>query len=89
MGCKIWGEEFLVCLPNADKNKSIEIAERMRKKIENKIFEFGDIIIKATTSFGVHTSVANDESSILSLINSADKNLYRAKEKGRNRVMSS
>lgn len=83
------GEEFLVCLPNADKNKSIEIAERMRKKIENKIFKFGDIIIKVTTSFGVYTSVANDESSIPSLINSADQNLYRAKENGRNRVMSS
>lgn len=83
------GEEFLVCLPNADKNKSIEIAERMRKKIENKIFKYGDISIKVTTSFGVHTLADNDDSSISSIINSADKNLYSAKESGRNRVMSS
>ena len=82
------GEEFLICLPNADNNKAVEIAERMRKKIENKVFKFGDIDIKVTTSFGVHTLEENDNSSISSVINFADENLYRAKEAGRNKVMA-
>lgn len=83
------GEEFLISLPKADNNKAVEIAERMRKKIEDSVFKFGDINIRVTTSFGVHTLADNDNSSISTVINFADANLYRAKEAGRNRVMSS
>jgi two-component system cell cycle response regulator len=83
------GEEFLISLPKADSNKAVEIAERMRKKIEDSVFKFGDISIKVTTSFGVYTLVENENSSISTVINFADENLYKAKEAGRNRVMSS
>ncbi|MBC8062896.1 MAG: GGDEF domain-containing protein [Clostridiaceae bacterium] len=83
------GEEFLICLPTANKDKAFEIAERMRKKIQNEIFEFEGSNIKVTTSFGVHTLVQNDESTIESIINFADVNLYKAKKSGRNMTISS
>lgn len=82
------GEEFLICLPNTDKEDAIEIAERMRRKIENSVYDYEGIKIKITVSFGVHTLVTNDASSIESIIGFADKNLYRAKTSGRNKVIS-
>jgi len=82
------GEEFLICLPKAQQHRSIEIAERMRKKIEDSIFEFEGKEIRITTSFGVHSLVYDDGSSLESLISFADKNLYKAKESGRNKVVS-
>jgi two-component system, cell cycle response regulator len=82
------GEEFLVCLPNTSNDIAAKIAERMREKIENKVFEFEGQKIHLTTSFGVYTLVQADESSIETIIDKADKNLYKAKNSGRNAVIS-
>lgn len=82
------GEEFLVCLPNTDKDVAILIAERMRSKIAERVFEYEGKTFKLTTSFGIHSLITNEESNIESVINFADKNLYKAKQSGRNRVIS-
>lgn len=83
------GEEFLICLPNTKKDVAALIAERMRTKIEDRIFEYEGIKIKLTISFGVHSLVNEDESNIEDIINLADQNLYKAKNSGRNMVVSS
>lgn len=83
------GEEFLICLPNTDKAKAAEIAERMRQKIESRVFEYEKLQIRLTISFGVYTLGAESESSIESLIRFADHNLYEAKNSGRNKVVAS
>lgn len=82
------GEEFLVCLPYTNRESAIEIAERMRKKIENSVYEFEGKKIQLTISFGVHTMVHSEESSIETIVGLADKNLYKAKNSGRNKVIS-
>lgn len=81
------GEEFLICLPNTSKDKAYEIAERMRKKIENSVYESDGNTIRVTISFGIHTLVHSDDSSIEAIIGLADKNLYKAKDAGRNKVV--
>ena len=83
------GEEFLICLPNTNKDIAIKIAERMRKKIQDRVFEYDGQKMKLTTSFGVYSVVSDDDSSLESLISFADKNLYKAKQDGRNLVVSS
>ena len=83
------GEEFLVCFPVTKEGKAMEIAERMRKKIENAVFEFKGVKIKLTTSFGVHTLLHDVDCDLESAINYADKNLYKAKQSGRNMVIAS
>lgn len=83
------GEEFLICLPSTQKDRAIQIAERMRKKIEAKEYEYDGNKIKLTVSFGVHTLVQNTETDLQALIGFADKNLYAAKDSGRNKVVSS
>lgn len=83
------GEEFLICLPNTDKEIATKIAERMRKNIQDIVFEYEGQKIKLTTSFGVYSVVSDDDLSLESLISFADKNLYKAKQSGRNLVISS
>ncbi|KUO60451.1 MAG: hypothetical protein APF84_06220 [Gracilibacter sp. BRH_c7a] len=83
------GEEFLVCLPNTKKDIATKIAERMRTKIQDKDFKYEGQNINITTSFGVYSIVSDNDSNLESLINFADKNLYKAKQSGRNQVISS
>lgn len=58
----------------------------MRQKIEQQLFEYGDIKIRITASFGVHC-IKNLDMDVGSFIEFADKKLYDAKCSGRNRTV--
>ncbi|MCY6369349.1 GGDEF domain-containing protein [Clostridium ganghwense] len=75
------GEEFLIICPDTTMQQALHMAERLRKAIETYKFS---VVNKRTGSFGVATYKNRD--TIESLINRADKGLYKAKENGRNRV---
>lgn len=79
------GEEFLICLPGADSDKALKIAERIRKKVQNKIFSYEGNNFNITCSFGVCTK--NEDISYLEFIECADKKLYTAKKTGRNKTV--
>lgn len=83
------GEEFLILLPNTSLDCALVVAEKVRVAIEANIknprqitgsFGVGALECKAGT-MGRH----NTAEIISTLLESADKALYRAKEKGRNR----
>jgi len=83
------GEEFLVTLPETDLDGALHLSERLRRVISEKKFDIGTKKIKITASFGVagfDSGNAGDEISFDTLINHADKYLYKAKNEGRNRV---
>ena len=80
------GEEFIVCLPNTDKEFARTIAERMRKSIEETIFSYNEEKIKLTSSFGLCTLTSEERVDYEALIQCADKKLYEAKKTGRNKV---
>lgn len=80
------GEEFLICLPSAGLEKAIEIAELMRKTVENNAIFCGEHTVKITASFGVCSIKPTTGASVVNLIELADKKLYIAKNNGRNRV---
>jgi len=82
------GEEFVICLPDANGLQSLSIAERMRKKVEEmKIIPPDDPqSSNITASFGVASYRLESEDSLDSLTGRADKAMYRAKREGRNRV---
>lgn len=80
------GEEFIIVLNNADIQTAYEISEEIRKKIEDKEFIYDDIHIKITSSFGVYCT-DNKKADADDLIIEVDKNLYKAKQAGRNKTI--
>jgi len=81
------GEEFIAMLPDATGSQALLLGERLRKMIEQRPFMTEDgQTIRVTVSIGVAQAKAPYEKK--EIISQADKALYRAKETGRNRVVS-
>ncbi|HCY86685.1 MAG TPA: GGDEF domain-containing protein [Desulfobacteraceae bacterium] len=79
------GEEFFAILPETDKVKAMELADRLRAKIASLRIPWNDGNIRVTASFGVAELTPNAD--ISRLIEDADTMLYKAKINGRNTVM--
>ncbi len=78
------GEEFVVVLPGCDLVKGTSVAERLRVAIAARPVDSGGRVIAVTASFGLASW--DGAASVDSLVESADRALYRAKRAGRNRV---
>lgn len=76
------GEEFIILAPETDLSGALTHAERLRNDIEK--FDF-QTVGHITSSFGVSEFIAESDN-LETLLNRADKALYRAKDYGRNRV---
>jgi len=81
------GEEFSIFLPQTSKEQAISVSERLREKIAESEIQAYDEKVKLTISIGVATFPENSRDKDL-LIEVADKALYQAKQKGRNRVFA-
>ncbi len=80
------GEEFLICLPGAPLSFANELAEALRKKLEDTTIECSNYRVNITASFGVASITPKPGFTAEELIGQADKKLYEAKRNGRNRV---
>jgi len=82
------GEEFLMLLPETDREQAILVSERVRAAVERKLFFYDKKDIKLTISLGVAWLQASDNIPADELLRKADDRLYRAKKIGRNRVVA-
>ena len=82
---RIGGEEFAILLPETEIEYGLEIADRLRKKVDMADIVFEDNKLKLTISAGISDSDSNDLT-VDAVLNRADVALYEAKEGGRNRV---
>jgi len=87
--CRYGGEEFIMLLPNTSIGGANAYSEKIRKKIEDLTVEIDDkITITFTISLGVSQIDFIKDKNIEAVINRADKALYKAKNEGRNQVVS-
>lgn len=84
---RIGGEEFAVCCPDADLAGAYAIAERIRQNCEDRWVQHEHTRFRFTVSLGV-TSISTQDRSFDEVLNRADRLLYEAKSKGRNRSMT-
>jgi diguanylate cyclase (GGDEF)-like protein len=84
---RIGGEEFLAILPGTLVDHAVDVAERLRRRVET--LEIADLPgrVRATISIGVAEMLPHDRD-VTALVERADAALYRAKALGRNRVVS-
>jgi diguanylate cyclase (GGDEF)-like protein len=80
------GEEFAIVLP--DTANATSVANRCRACIERLRIPhaFSEVAKVVTVSVGVGTLIPRKETAPDSLMNCADRSLYRAKKSGRNRI---
>jgi diguanylate cyclase (GGDEF)-like protein len=83
------GEEFLIHLRNSNITSGVEFTENFRKLVENNVFDYEGNKIRITSSFGVCSLNKNWNIKIEELMDCLDKNLYKAKSSGRNKIVAS
>lgn len=79
------GEEFALLLPGKAAPAAMALAEAVRVEIEKTVFVIRRLKRRVTASFGVSTYPADGRTKE-AILWAADKRLYEAKNKGRNRV---
>ncbi len=84
------GEEFVLLLRGATTEQGLELAERLREKVQQMVVPFDGKEVRITSSGGVASlsepGMAPEREALLA---AADARLYRAKQSGRNRVLGS
>ena len=84
---RIGGEEFAALLPATDERTAWAVAERLRKVIEQTPLEHHGDRIPITVSIGLMSGTLTGDN-IETMIQCADKVMYRAKNSGRNRSLA-
>jgi diguanylate cyclase (GGDEF)-like protein/PAS domain S-box-containing protein len=78
MGFRYGGDEFIVLLPDTDKNQARFAADRITKQFS--AFKFGH----TSLSIGITEAISNEDEK--SLLKRADEALYQSKREGRARI---
>lgn len=80
------GDEFMILLPETSLADGTVLAEKLRDLIANKEFILKGKKVSLTASFGISLLDGNEDDFLETAYRIADEGLYRAKEKGSNRV---
>jgi diguanylate cyclase (GGDEF)-like protein len=78
--CRIGGEEFIIIIPHINEYDAYKIAEKIRKSVEDS-----KKITPITMSFGVTQYRKSEDVELM--FKRVDNALYKAKQRGRNRVV--
>lgn len=92
--CRLGGEEFVIILPSTGGSTAAELAERIRKNIEEYVFKVEHTDAHGKKQITSHTqtlslgvaSIEPEMKEVKQLLQVADERLYRSKQTGRNKV---
>jgi diguanylate cyclase (GGDEF)-like protein len=79
------GDEYQTILPDLSREEAVEVAEKIRHRIEAHAFEREGVVARTTISIGV-ASYPDDGTTRQELTHAADAALYRSKRAGGNAV---
>lgn len=88
LAARYGGEEFALILYHTPGPAAFMVADRLRHAVESCEVIAGNLVLKVTISVGVATFPHPDIPNHKTLVECADKALYRAKKLGRNRVIT-
>lgn len=80
------GEEFCAVLPETPPEGALQLAEQIRKAVEQLVLKTPKGEVRLTVSLGVASQVPAMGSDAAPLLEAADGALYQAKQAGRNRA---
>ncbi|HEX7153661.1 MAG TPA: diguanylate cyclase [Thermoanaerobaculia bacterium] len=83
---RVGGEEFAILLPETQLFEAMQFGEKIRAAVESSTVRLGDIAHRITISVGIASIPHSDVKDVAELYDAADQALYRAKNRGRNRV---
>ena len=84
LAARMGGDEFVILLPQTRLKEALKIAER----IKDSVGEISILSEDNINTLSIGAAVLNNDDNSESLLKKADDALYKAKEKGRNRVES-
>lgn len=87
LSARYGGEEFVLLMYHTAPKEALMIAERLRKSVEQHKFQADNLTLTVAISVGVASFPHPEITDAKTLIECADKALYRAKDEGRNRVV--
>ena len=84
--CRYGGEEFIAIAKNISHEQAAVVAEKIRSRIEKKVFKINDEVVSTKVSIGACLSYHDNPLTIEEYIKNADDALYVSKRKGKNKV---
>lgn len=83
------GDEFVAILPNTDLNGAVQVAESMRKNVQDAHLEhkFSNVSPLVSITLGIYANIPQENISLERVVQLADQSLYAAKAMGRNQVV--
>jgi len=83
------GEEFIIILPSTEYHDAENVAEKIRRMIQQLTFKSDNGTIQITISVGVFCAKGDElKQTVDEFIRKADEALYKAKGLGRNKIVS-
>ena len=88
LACRYGGEEFVLILPRSGARAALAVATRFRRLLAEAAIPHAasPVAPAVTTSIGIATSLPLPDENPDTVLEAADKALYQAKARGRNRV---
>lgn len=82
--CRYGGDEFVIIFEDCTIENAVEIVEKIRLNVEKEFIPFDGSQLSTSISAGLCTATKNKDPE--KIIACADRYLYKAKEKGKNRI---
>jgi diguanylate cyclase (GGDEF)-like protein len=80
------GEEFVILLTDIDRIGALDVAERLRARVEGLLIAHDNGSHRVTVSIGIVSVRGREQLDAAALLRTADRALYTAKALGRNRI---